>query len=113
MAQAIDQLGAGSRPHRGPRALAPARAQMQRIPQAHQRPQVERKRSSFGGTSARTAGCDITQAYSACRSSSPTWVKALNGKAGYRWCPSRETPSRIARWKAENDQRPTPVSRSG
>jgi hypothetical protein len=65
------------------------------------------------GTSLRTGGCDIRYAYSAIRSSSVTCVNAVYGKAGYRRWPSREIPSRIARWNALKDHAPMPVSTSG
>src|SRR3954469_15117861 len=46
-------------------------------------------------------------------SSSVSLVKWSYGNAGYRWRPSRSTPSRIARANASCDQRPMPVSASG
>jgi len=64
------------------------------------------------GTAA-TAGCVIRYAYSAVRSSSLACVNAVYGNAGYRCRPSRERPSRIARWNAASDQVPMPVRGSG
>ncbi|MNT97034.1 hypothetical protein D3C72_2392610 [compost metagenome] len=67
----------------------------------------------MAGATAYTGGRVMKYAYKAARSASETRLKWVYGKTGYRWAPSRPTPSRMARWKAACDQRPMPVCRSG